>query len=155
MARLNLALVLLLAVGLPADAVSPQHALGAQGINLWKLQHTATNGVQFQTGVESHGEQYPVSLSHSEFEAQYFTQPLDHFSNTSHTFSQRYWINTRHYKAGTGGPVIVLDGGETSGEDRIPFLDTGIVEILARATGGVGVVLEHRYYGESLQHTRV
>lgn len=43
--------------------------------------------------------------------------------------------------------MIVLDGGETSGEDRLPYLDTGIVDILAEATGGVGVVLEHRYYG--------
>ena len=43
--------------------------------------------------------------------------------------------------------MIVLDGGETSGKNRIPFLDTGIVEILANATGGLGVVLEHRYYG--------
>ena len=32
-------------------------------------------------------------------------------------------------------------------QDRLPFLDTGIVEILARATNGVGIVLEHRYYG--------
>jgi hypothetical protein len=72
---------------------------------------------------------------------------LDHFSNSPETFSQRFWVNTRHYRPGTGGPVIVLDGGETSGEDRLPFLDTGIVEILAKATGGVGVVLEHRYYG--------
>ena len=32
-------------------------------------------------------------------------------------------------------------------QERLPFLDTGIVEILARATGGIGIVLEHRYYG--------
>lgn len=38
-------------------------------------------------------------------------------------------------------------GAEQETQDRLPFLDTGIVEILARATGGVGVVLEHRYYG--------
>ncbi|RXW17807.1 hypothetical protein EST38_g8048 [Candolleomyces aberdarensis] len=44
----------------------------------------------------------------------------------------------------------VLDGGETSGEDRLPFLDTGIADILAKSTGGIGVVLEHRYYGESI-----
>lgn len=43
--------------------------------------------------------------------------------------------------------MIVLDSGEDEGEDRLPYLDTGIVDILAEATGGVGVVLEHRYYG--------
>ena len=99
-----------------------------------------------------------------DFRAQWFEQPLDHFDKSSkHKFHQRYWVNSRHYKPREGAPVIVLDGGETSGEvclnsdcidrlltpsqDRLPFLDTGIVEILARATGGLGVVLEHRYYG--------
>jgi hypothetical protein len=42
---------------------------------------------------------------------------LDHFdkSNT-HTFKQRFWVNNRHYQPRVGAPVIVLDGGETSGE---------------------------------------
>ena len=89
-----------------------------------------------------------------DFRAEWFQQPLDHFDKTSkHTFHQRYWVNSRHYKPRKGAPVIVLDGGETSGEvslnaihvqlpescalqDRFPFLDTGIVEILAHATGG-------------------
>lgn len=77
-----------------------------------------------------------------------FIQPLDHDDPSSPTFEQRYWVNTRHYKK--GGPVIVIDGGETSGEDRLPFLDTGIADILAKATHGLGVILEHRYYGESV-----
>jgi len=38
-------------------------------------------------------------------------------------------------------------------KDRLPFLDTGIVDILTNATGGLGVVLEHRYYGELCEHT--
>lgn len=83
------------------------------------------------------------------FAAQWFRQPLDHFDkDRSETFLQRYWFSDRHYKP--GGPVIVLDGGETSGENRLPFLDTGIVDILAKATNGLGVVLEHRYYGLSI-----
>ncbi|KAI0245330.1 serine carboxypeptidase S28-domain-containing protein [Lactifluus subvellereus] len=87
----------------------------------------------------------------SKFSIQAFTQPLDHFYNTTvATFQQRFWVNTRHYKPRPGAPVIVIDGGETSGEDRLPFLDTGIADILARATGSIGVVLEHRYYGESV-----
>ncbi|KAJ7213797.1 peptidase S28 [Mycena rebaudengoi] len=77
-----------------------------------------------------------------------FTQPLDHFTNTGFTWNQRYFVNSRHYKP--GGPVIVLDGGETSVTARLPFLDTGIVDILANATNGLGVILEHRYYGVSV-----
>ena len=89
----------------------------------------------------------PVNLldTTKEFPEQWFTQPVDHFAKDSPTFGQRYWVNKRHYVPGTNAPVIVIDGGETSGENRIPFLDTGIAEILAKATGGIGVVLEHRY----------
>ncbi|KAH9957385.1 peptidase S28 [Lactifluus volemus] len=59
---------------------------------------------------------------------------LDHFDNTTDaTFQQRFWVNTRHYKPRHGSPVIVIDGGETNGEDR-----------------GIAVVLEHRYYGKSV-----
>ncbi|KAH9958388.1 peptidase S28 [Lactifluus volemus] len=88
---------------------------------------------------------------HEHFSVQTFTQPLDHFDNTTDaTFQQRFWVNTRHYKPRHGSPVIVIDGGETNGEDRLPFLDTGVGDILARATGGIAVVLEHRYYGKSV-----
>lgn len=45
--------------------------------------------------------------------------------------------------------MIVLQGGETSIEDRLPYLQKGIVAQLAEATGGIGVILEHRYYGTS------
>ncbi|KAI8455109.1 extracellular serine carboxypeptidase [Phakopsora pachyrhizi] len=77
-----------------------------------------------------------------------FEQLISHF-NKSETgkFSQRYWYDDTFYKP--GGPVIVLDGGETSGEDRLPFLRTGILNVLARVTNGIGIVLEHRYYGKS------
>ncbi|KAI0041435.1 peptidase S28 [Auriscalpium vulgare] len=128
---------------------------GAQGVNFWKLREAANRKlgspsfvVQDDSGFSNTPSDPAVS---KRFPTHTFQQPLDHFDNTSDaTFEQRYWINTRHYKPGTGAPVIVIDGGETSGEDRIPFLDTGIADILAKATGGVGVVLEHRYYGASV-----
>ena len=80
--------------------------------------------------------------------------PVDHFHNDSRyephseeTFDLRYWFDAQFYEA--GGPVIVLASGETSGVGRLPFLQKGIVYQLAKATKGVGVILEHRYYGES------
>ncbi|KAK7748724.1 hypothetical protein SLS53_000747 [Cytospora paraplurivora] len=80
--------------------------------------------------------------------------PIDHFHNdslyephTNDTFNLRYWFDASYYQA--GGPVIVVQSGETSGVDRLPYLQKGILSILAQATGGVGVVLEHRYYGTS------
>ncbi|KAL2136153.1 hypothetical protein VTI74DRAFT_5206 [Chaetomium olivicolor] len=80
--------------------------------------------------------------------------PVDHFHNdslyephSSDTFPLRYWFDASHYKK--GGPIIVLQGGETSGVGRLPFLQKGIVAQLAEATHGLGVILEHRYYGKS------
>ncbi|GAA5938535.1 hypothetical protein JCM3775_002153 [Rhodotorula graminis] len=68
-------------------------------------------------------------------------------STPNATFSQRYWFDASHYKP--GGPVFLLDGGETDGAGRIPFLRQGILAILSRSTHGLGIILEHRYYGES------
>ncbi|KAJ3833081.1 serine carboxypeptidase S28-domain-containing protein [Lentinula raphanica] len=137
--------------------------LGPQGVNLWKLEqlHSRSSQQPRKDSLLVQGASeasFHPSFEHGtkpEFTAQWFEQPLDHFGgSTNDTFMQRYWINTRHYQPGTGAPVIVLDGGETNGEAsatrKIPFLDTGIVDILAQATGGLGVVLEHRYYGESI-----
>ncbi|KAI0030992.1 peptidase S28 [Vararia minispora EC-137] len=136
---------------------------GPQAVNLWKLQRQQSS-VQSTASrapallIQSPGNIQPVSAelqtdvaSSANFPVYTFEQPLDHFFNTTNaTFGQRYWVSTRHYVPNSGAPVIVIDGGETSGEDRLPYLDTGIADILAKATGGVGVVLEHRYYGESV-----
>ena len=43
----------------------------------------------------------------------------------------------------------MLQGGETDGEGRLPFLQKGLLAQLSKATRGIGVVLEHRYYGTS------
>ena len=45
--------------------------------------------------------------------------------------------------------MIVLQGGETSAAGRLPYLQKGIVAQLSQATNGIGVILEHRYYGTS------
>ena len=110
----------------------------------------------------------PEIVSKPTYKAYCFDQPTSHFdSQHNATFCQRYWIDASSYKA--GGPIFVLDGGETSGADRyvhapaclahdsavdahcsIPFLQQGILEILSNATGGLSIVLEHRYYGDSV-----
>ena len=136
--------------GVVADIGLSTPFLGGQSINLQRLQRPQRHerhplfSVQDTSQVVLNEE----GGNYDEFPEQWFEQPLDHFSDDPHTFRQRYWFSTRHYKP--GGPVFVLDGGETSGEDRLPFLDTGILEILSKATNGLGVVLEHRYYGASI-----
>jgi hypothetical protein len=168
-----LPLVAVVAAATSSSALDTPSLHSAQGVNFWRLHHHRTASTQthatsqqhFPTshsGTPTNGEpQAPLVVAAEavsgpaarKFRAQTFTQPLDHFHNTTDaTFPQRFWVNARHYKPRPGAPVIVIDGGETSGEERLPFLDTGIADILARATGGVGVVLEHRYYG-ALSHT--
>jgi len=80
--------------------------------------------------------------------------PVDHFHNDSlyephsdEMFNLRYWFDATYYKE--GGPVIVLQSGETDGVGRLGFLQKGLLHELAVATNGIGVVLEHRYYGTS------
>ncbi|SAM70655.1 uncharacterized protein UBRO_00459 [Ustilago bromivora] len=97
------------------------------------------------------------SKKHNIKEPAYHKQPLDHFDNTTQAqFEQRFFYSTRHYKPasarknGEAVPIYILDSGEADAAARIPFLDTGILDILSKATGGVGIVLEHRYYGTSL-----
>lgn len=46
--------------------------------------------------------------------------------------------------------MFILDGGETSAKNRLPFLHTGILDLLSRHFNGISVVLEHRYYGKSV-----
>ncbi|CAK7266654.1 hypothetical protein SEPCBS57363_002199 [Sporothrix epigloea] len=90
----------------------------------------------------------------SAYPAYNLSVPVDHFHNdslyaphTNETFSLRYWFDAQYYRP--GGPVILLAAGETSGENRLPFLQKGIAAQMAQATNGIAVVLEHRYYGAS------
>ncbi|KAG6315377.1 hypothetical protein E4U22_007914 [Claviceps purpurea] len=80
--------------------------------------------------------------------------PIDHFHNETkyepHSdghFNLRYMVDASNYQE--GGPVIILHSGESEIEGRLSYLEHGIASILAKATGGVGIVLEQRYYGES------
>jgi len=82
--------------------------------------------------------------------------PIDHFHNdsmyephTNDTFELRYYFDRSNYKEGFG-PVIVLQGGENSADSRLDYLQKGILSQLTKATNGLGVVLEHRFYGTSV-----
>ena len=108
------------------------HILGPQGVNLWKLDHSKfSHTIQGQRSAQNsrlfvQDSQSQIRLDFEDkdknprdygFRAQFFQQPLDHFdAKSKHVFHQRYWVNARHYKPRKGAPVIVLDGGETSGE---------------------------------------
>ncbi|OHW98331.1 serine carboxypeptidase S28 [Colletotrichum incanum] len=117
----------------------PQHITNHEA---WKALHSTLESQVQSVSAFSEYPEYNISV------------PIDHFHNDSryepHSdeyFNLRYWFDAKHYRK--GGPVIILAAGETDAKERLPFLDHGILSILAKATGGVGVVLEHRYYGKS------
>lgn len=100
---------------------------GPQAVNLWRLDAHARTQPQ-DSGLVSQDQSLQSLFDFSskkqyDFYEQWFQQPLDHFDkNSKDTFRQRYWVNSRHYKPRRGAPVIVLDGGETSGEVRTVHL---------------------------------
>ncbi|GAA94974.1 hypothetical protein E5Q_01629 [Mixia osmundae IAM 14324] len=89
-----------------------------------------------------------ASLDADPIKQAWHTLPLDHFNDSSTTFRARYWFDNQFYVA--GGPVYILNGGETSGAGRLPFMRTGILRLMSEATGGSSIILEHRAYGKSL-----
>lgn len=101
-----------------------------------------------RVSVRQYEDRYPNIKAYN------FSVPIDHFHNESRyephsgdSFPLRYWLDISNYKP--GGPVIVLHSGEFDSTERLPYLQHGIVPILTKATGGVGLIMEHRYYGTS------
>lgn len=85
-----------------------------------------------------------------------FDQLIDHFpdstrypTHTSATFSQKYVVDNTYWSGDPDAPVFLYIGGEIDISFRYNMLQTGIMQILMNATGGLGVVIENRYYGES------
>ncbi|KAJ2160519.1 hypothetical protein GGF46_002219 [Coemansia sp. RSA 552] len=75
----------------------------------------------------------------------YFDQIIDHTSQRKSTFRQRTYINSDHYSP--GGPIYLFNSGETPASPS--YLTAGEPYTLAKATNGMLVILEHRYYGSS------
>lgn len=83
-----------------------------------------------------------------------FDQLIDHFPDSSQyephtndTFPQKYVFDDTYYQP--GGPIFLYISGETDVASRFENLQTGIIQILMNATGGLGIILENRYYGDS------
>ncbi|PRP85970.1 hypothetical protein PROFUN_06092 [Planoprotostelium fungivorum] len=83
-----------------------------------------------------------------DFPVQFFNQTLDHFNPTdSRTFTQRYWVNDKHWSGGDAPIILYINGeGPVSGP---PSASDDFVVTLADNLQATIVTLEHRYYGDS------
>ncbi|EOD48584.1 putative serine family protein [Neofusicoccum parvum UCRNP2] len=84
---------------------------------------------------------------------EFLTLPLDHFgSDEAGTFENRFWVAESGYK-GAGHPVFIYDAGEADASTNALFRlqnETSFFKQIVDSFGGIGIVWEHRYYGESV-----
>ncbi|CBX91379.1 hypothetical protein IAQ61_010736 [Plenodomus lingam] len=88
---------------------------------------------------------------------EYVTLPLDNFhaskgqdAEYEGSFANRYWVAESGYRP--GGPVFVYDVGEADAEPNALFRlqnETSFFKQIVDEFGGIGVVWEHRFYGNS------
>ncbi|KAF2002147.1 peptidase S28 [Amniculicola lignicola CBS 123094] len=138
-------LVFSLFFALQAAAIRPGNSLGSQyKRDLAAEDATGSRLVKRAAGVD------PATLypRHSlPVPVDFFPRKARYEPHSQAKFELSYWFDATYYKP--GGPVFLLLGGETNGDGRLPFLQKGIVAQVIKATGGLGVILEHRYYGTS------
>ncbi|KAJ5275760.1 hypothetical protein N7524_001913 [Penicillium chrysogenum] len=86
-------------------------------------------------------------------EAEYVSIPIDHSNSSVGHYRNRYWVSEEHYKE--GGPIFVFDVGESTaepaGQTYLSNSSTFFYQ-LVKEFGGIGIVWEHRYYGDSLPY---
>jgi len=99
---------LIVALCLVASTSALSNIVGSRRVKQWQLNQRIQQESQSSNSKRADLE--------TDFPPQFFEQPLDHFDkNRKDTFQQRYWVSTRNYKPRKGAPVVILDGGETSG----------------------------------------
>lgn len=88
-----------------------------------------------------------LALATNSVDTGYFNQRLDHSKIDSGTFLQKYYLYT-HPEANLNSPVFYMLGNE---HEISPMYLTGtVMKVLADSFKGYAVVLEHRFYGESI-----
>ncbi|KAJ2204607.1 hypothetical protein EV180_007389, partial [Coemansia sp. RSA 518] len=139
------ALLLCLAGGVGRTLAEPLAMRQAQQQRIWTkhlLTGDNTGKQEMPAGIayEREGFQQRRSIN----TPYWFDQVIDHFGSNQ-TFKQRIFINDDEYVP--GGPVYLFNSGETPASPA--YLSGGEPHTLAKATGGMLIIMEHRYYGKS------
>ncbi|KAL5340879.1 serine carboxypeptidase S28-domain-containing protein [Aspergillus crustosus] len=78
--------------------------------------------------------------------------PIDHENPSLGTYQNRFWANDDYYRP--GGPVFLYDAGETDAGSSSSHLvsNTSFFRAMMQEFNAIGIVWEHRYYGQSLPY---
>ncbi|PYH92963.1 hypothetical protein BO71DRAFT_455971 [Aspergillus ellipticus CBS 707.79] len=90
------------------------------------------------------------SAMSSALEAEYITIPLDHDNVSAGTYQNRFWVNDEFFEPGK--PIMLYDVGETNAEaTAYAHLTSSLsfFKLMLEEFHAMGIVWEHRYYGES------
>ncbi|KAF2434744.1 hypothetical protein EJ08DRAFT_428848 [Tothia fuscella] len=97
----------------------------------------------------------PNNTKLEDIQNEYVTLPVDHFGIGSETFNNRFWVAESGYKP--GGPVFIYDVGEANASSNAIHLqrlrnNTSFFKQLVDQFNGIGIIWEHRFYGNSSPH---
>ncbi|KDQ17878.1 hypothetical protein BOTBODRAFT_143634 [Botryobasidium botryosum FD-172 SS1] len=77
-----------------------------------------------------------------------FDQLIDHDNPRLGTFKQRYYFTHEFYRH--GGPIVISTPGEGPLDGYAGFITNATLNgVVAQATKGAAVMIEHRFFGES------
>ncbi|RYP67011.1 hypothetical protein DL769_005871 [Monosporascus sp. CRB-8-3] len=83
-----------------------------------------------------------------------FEQLLDHSDPSRGTFPQRYWWDAEFFEE--GGPIFLYNPGEQNAEDMLGYLgNTTLPGYYAQQLKGAVIIIEHRYWGESVPYDKL
>ncbi|KAH8429991.1 putative serine peptidase, family S28 [Aspergillus melleus] len=83
--------------------------------------------------------------------AEYVEIPIDHYNLSVGTYNNRYWVNEEFFVPGS--PVILYDAGESGAEATAQsrlMSDLSFFRRMLQDLQAIGIVWEHRYFGDSL-----
>ena len=84
-----------------------------------------------------------------------FDQLIDHENPELGTFKQRYWYNADYYN-GPGSPVVLNAPGENAADGYTGYAtNRTLAGSMAQEIGGLAIVIEHRYWGDSSPYSEL
>ncbi|KAL3474243.1 serine carboxypeptidase S28-domain-containing protein [Aspergillus californicus] len=116
-----------------------------------KLQLYAELGLKVDTILQDRQDFHTI-ITQTEIAAETVEIPIDHDDPSVGTYQNRYWVNDAYYTP--GGPVMLFDVGEVTAEGSSVHLTSSnsFFRRMLQELNAIGIVWEHRYYGESLPY---